>query len=225
MRLIAKTKPVVVSMGSYAASGGYWISAYSNRIFAEPTTITGSIGVFGILFDVKDLANNLGVTFDSVKTGRFADAMSISRPKTDAELAVIQSSVDWIYDQFIGKVAEGRKLDRKFVEEIAQGRVWSGVEAKRLGLVDELGGLDQAIRYAAQEAGLGRSFRVSEYPRKKELREEIADLLQRLHPAGVHAEGVYGQLVQRFESELQTLQAFNDPQGLYARLPVELVIK
>jgi protease-4 len=225
MRLIAQTKPVVVSMGSYAASGGYWISAYSKRIFAEPTTITGSIGVFGILFDVKGLANNLGVTFDSVKTGRFADAMSISRPKTEAELAVIQRSVDWIYDQFVGKVAEGRKLDRKFVEQIAQGRVWSGVEAKQLGLVDELGGLDEALRYAARQAGLGGHFRVSEYPRKKELREEIAELLQRLHPAGAHAEGVYGQLLRRVSDEMRTLQAFNDPQGLYARLPVELAIK
>jgi protease-4 len=121
MRLAAKAKPVVVSMGSYAASGGYWISTYSERIFADTTTITGSIGVFGVLFDVKKLANDFGVTFDSVKTGRFADTLTISRPKTAAELAMIQRAVDWIYGEFIGKVAESRKLERAFVEEIAQG--------------------------------------------------------------------------------------------------------
>src|SRR6185503_13684482 len=135
IRLAKKAgKPVIVSMGTYAASGGYWISAYGDRIFAEPTTITGSIGVFGIQFDAKKLANDFGVTFDSVKTGKFADAVTITRPKTPDEMAVFQHMVDWAYDQFITKVAEGRNLKRDFVEEIAQGRVWSGMEAKKLGL-------------------------------------------------------------------------------------------
>ena len=152
---------MVISMGSYAASGGYWIAAYGERIFAEPGTITGSIGVFGVQFDVKKLANEtLGLTFDSVKTGRYADLFTITRPKTAAELAVIQSMVDWIYDEFISKVAEARSLDRAVVQEIAQGRVWSGTQALQLGLVDELGGLDAALAHAASSAGLGDNYRV-----------------------------------------------------------------
>ena len=101
VRLLRREKPVVVSMGSYAASGGYWISAYADRIFAEPTTITGSIGVFGMQFDVQRLADTIGVTFDRVKTGRFADAMTVSRPKTPEEMAVLQRMVDWIYGEFL----------------------------------------------------------------------------------------------------------------------------
>lgn len=221
MRLAVEKKPVVVSMGSYAASGGYWISTYGERIFAQPTTITGSIGVFGLLFDVQELTSNLGIHFDRVKTGRFADALSISRPKTDAEIAVLQRSVDWIYDQFVGKVAEARKLDREFVQEIAQGRVWSGVEAQKLGLVDELGGLSEAIDYTAKKLGLGRDYRILEYPKSKNLGEAIAEMLHRLRPAGVRA-GIYKNLVKRLEAELKTLHAYNDPQGLYTRLPVSI---
>lgn len=219
MRLLQEVKPVVVSMGSYAASGGYWISTYSDRIFAEPTTITGSIGVFGLLFDVKTLANEHGVTFDSVKTGRFADTLSISRPKTEPELALIQGVVDWIYDEFLGKVADSRKLDRKFVEEIAQGRVWSGQAAKELGLVDEMGSLTDAMRHAAEEAGLGPNFRVSEFPRKKELAEVIVEMVERVKPAGASV-GLFSKTVQRWEQEAGVLRSLNDPRGLYARLPL-----
>ncbi|MEX2045341.1 MAG: signal peptide peptidase SppA, partial [Opitutus sp.] len=129
VRLLKEVKPVVVSMGSYAASGGYWISAYGDRIFAEPTTITGSIGVFGMQFDVQRMANNFGITFDGVKTGKFADALTVTRPKTPEEMEIFQRMVDWIYAEFVTKVAEGRSLKRAAVEEIAQGWVWSGSEA------------------------------------------------------------------------------------------------
>ncbi len=225
VRLMRKVKPVVVSMGTYAASGGYWIAAYGDRIFAEPTTITGSIGVFGIQFDIKKLANDLGFTFDSVKTGKFAGALTISRPKTDEELAVFQRMVDWIYGEFITKVADGRQLKREFVEEIAQGRVWSGAEAKKLGLVDELGGLDQAIAFAATKAGLGANYRIAEFPQKKELAEAIQEMLEKVAPNNARASGVTGQLVQRLEAELKTLKAFNDPAGIYARLPLDFMIR
>ncbi len=225
IRLAREKKPVVISMGSYAASGGYWISAYGDRIFAEPSTITGSIGVYGIVFDVQKLANNLGFTFDTVKTGGFADILTIARPKTEQELAVYQRMVDWIYEEFVTKVADARKLDRKVVEEIAQGRVWSGSEAVKLGLVDEIGGLDVAIRYAAQKAGLGENPAISEYPRKKELAELIADLLQKAQPAELREHSFAGQLASRFARELATLRAFNDPRGLYARLPVEVFVQ
>ncbi len=227
IRLARKAKPVIVSMGTYAASGGYWISAYSDRIFAEPTTITGSIGVFGIQFDVKKLANDFGLTFDSVKTGKFADALTISRPKTPEELAVFQNLVDWIYGEFVGKVAEARKLKREVVEEIAQGRVWSGAEAQKLGLVDEIGGLDAAIKFAATKAGLGANYRIVEYPQKKELAEAITEMIEKFAPdARASANvGVVEKIVERMKTELAALRTFNDPQGVYARLPMEYMIR
>jgi protease-4 len=225
VRLARKTKPVVVSMGTYAASGGYWISADGDRIFAEPTTVTGSIGVFGIQFDVQKLANNVGLTFDSVKTGKFADAITITRPKTDEELAVFQNMVDWIYDEFVGKVAAARKLKLESVQEIAQGRVWSGAEAKQLGLVDEIGGLDAAVKYAASKAKLGGNYRLTEYPQRKELAEAITELMERFAPDARARTGIVGGITQRLRQELATLKTFNDPQGLYARMPMDLSIR
>jgi protease-4 len=227
LRLAREVKPVVVSMGSYAASGGYWISAYGSRIFAEPTTITGSIGVFGILPNIQKLANDHGVTFDSVKTGRFADVVTISRPKTDAEMALFQDQVDWTYGQFVAKVAEGRKLPVSRVESIAQGRVWSGTEAKKIGLVDEIGGLQDAIRYAGEEAHLGAHFRVEEYPRPKNLSEAIAEMIGRFGPTSIHVQttGLLGEVAERVNRELSWLKGLNDPRGVYARLPADLVIR
>jgi protease-4 len=226
VRLIKKVKPIVISMGSYAASGGYWIATYGDRIFAEPTTITGSIGVFGMQFDVKRLANDFGITFDAVKTGRFADAVTISRPKTPEEIAVLQRMVDWIYAEFIAKVAEGRKLEPTVVEEIAQGRVWSGAEALKIGLVDELGGLEDAIAFAAQKAGIAGNYRLSEYPRQKELLEAIQELLEKTAPGIAKSKtGLDAKLAERFTSELKMLRAMNDPHGVYARLPMTLNIR
>jgi protease-4 len=225
VRLMRKVKPVIVSMGTYAASGGYWISAYGDRIFAEPTTITGSIGVFGLQFDIKKLANDLGFTFDSVKTGKFADALTITRPKTEEEMAVFQRMVDWIYGEFVAKVAEGRHLKPEFVEEIAQGRVWSGAEAKKLGLVDEIGGLDRAVEFAAAKAGLGAGYRIVEFPRKKEFAEAMQELLEKVAPNNARATGVTEKITRRLEAELKTLQTFNDPAGIYARLPLDLAIR
>ncbi|MEO7600510.1 MAG: signal peptide peptidase SppA [Opitutus sp.] len=225
VRLAKKAKPVIISMGTYAASGGYWISAYGDRIFAEPTTVTGSIGIFGIQFDVKKMANDFGLTFDSVKTGKFADAITITRPKTPEEMAVFQRMVDWAYEEFLTKVSEGRKLKREFVQEIAQGRVWSGIEAKNLGLVDELGGLDAAIKYAATQAGVGSNYRLVEFPRRKEFAEALQDLVQKLTPNNARATGLAGQIGARLEAEIQTLRIYNDPHGLYARLPVNLMIQ
>ncbi len=225
IRLIKKVKPIIVSMGTYAASGGYWISAYADRIYAEPTTITGSIGVFGIQFDVQKLANNFGVTFDSVKTGKYADALTISRPNTPEEIAVLQRMVDWIYREFVGKVAEGRKLEPARVEEIAQGRVWSGTDAKAIGLVDELGGLNAAIAHAADKAGLGANYRLTEFPRQKELIEAIQDFLESASPRYARSTKLTDQIAARIESELKMLRSFNDPKGIYARMPLSLNIR
>lgn len=226
VRLTRKVKPVIVSMGTYAASGGYWISADGDRIFAETTTITGSIGVFGIQFDVKKLANDFGFTFDSVKTGKFADALTITRPKTAEELAVLQNMVDWIYGEFVTKVATARQLKREIVEEIAQGRVWSGEEAKKLGLVDEIGGLDAAIKFAATKASLGDNYRLVEYPQKKELAEAITEMLENFSPgARANSGDVVEKIAERMRAELAMLRTFNDPKGIYARLPLEFSIR
>jgi len=226
VRLARKVKPVIISMGTYAASGGYWIAADGDRIFAEPTTITGSIGVFGLQFDVQKLANNVGLTFDVVKTCKYADVITITRPKTDDELAIFQNMVDWIYGEFIGKVAEARKLKKEDVQDIAQGRVWSGAEAKKIGLVDELGGLDDAIQFAVTKAGLGKNYRLIEYPQKKELVETIGELVERFNPdAQAQANGVIGQITARLKHDLATLKSFNDPQGIYARMPMELSLR
>jgi protease-4 len=225
VRLIQKHKPVIVSMGTVAASGGYWISTHTDRVFAEPTTITGSIGVFGMYLNIQGLANDkLGLTFDTVKTAKFADSNTIARPKTPEELALFQTFVDWVYDQFIGKVAESRKLSRAAVQEIAQGRVWSGQEALKLGLVDEIGGLSAATKYAAAKAGLGDNFRIAEYPRKKPFAEVFAEALEgRRHEQSFA--GPMGIFLREASAELQSLGNYNDPHGLYARLPFELRLK
>jgi protease-4 len=223
LRLIAEAKPLVVSMGTVAASGGYWITTAAERVFAEPTTITGSIGVFGLFVNFQGLATDkLGLTFDTVKTGRFADAGTVVRPKTAAELAIFQSHVDWVYDQFITKVTAARRLERRVVEEIAQGRVWSGAEAVKLGLVDELGGLEAAIRYAARKAGLGEDCRVAEYPQRKQFAQQLAEAMDPRRREQSFAGGPVGMFLREAAAELKSLSMFNDPRGLYARMPFEL---
>jgi protease-4 len=221
-------KPVIVSMGNYAASGGYWISTYSDHIFAEPNTITGSIGVFGMYYDAQKLFNDtLGVTFDSVKTGKFADFETISRPKTNEELAIAQSRVDDLYHKFVGKVADSRNLPEPTVESIAQGRVWPGQEALGLHLVDEIGGLDDAITYAAGQAKLGASYRVKEYPEEVSLSDTLAQLLtnQQSPPLSqAKTDPLTAQFLQ-FKAALKSLKHFNDPLGAYARLPLGWEIK
>ena len=225
VRLIQVEKPVVVSMGTVAASGGYWIATNTERIFAEPTTITGSIGVFGMFLNFQGLATDkLGLTFDTVKTGKFADAASVIRPKTEDELAVFQGFVDWVYDQFISKVADSRHLDRAVVQEIAQGRVWSGREALKLGLVDELGGLADAIKYAANKAKLGDQVRISEYPGKKEFADTLKDMFEGRRREQSFA-GPVGSYLREMSTQFASLTKFNDPRGLYARIPFDLPLR
>ena len=222
LRQLGKKKPVIVSMGTVAASGGYWISTCADRIFAEPTSITGSIGVYGLFLNIQGLANDkLGLTFDTVQTGKLAALTTIARPKTDEELAVFQGTVDWVYRQFLGKVGAARKIDPKVLEEIAQGRVWSGTQALKNGLVDEMGGLADAVKYAADKARLGDDFRVAEYPRRKQFAETISEVLEGKRREQTFA-GPVGAFIQQLTAELQALNKFNDPSGLYARLPFEL---
>ncbi|MBD2681245.1 MULTISPECIES: signal peptide peptidase SppA [Nostoc] len=232
VKLTRQQKPVVVSMGDTAASGGYWIASDSNRIFAEPNTITGSIGVFGILLNGQKLANDNGITWDSVKTGRYADSETASRPKSPQELALYQRSVNRIYNMFLNKVSQGRKLPEQKVAEIAQGRVWSGVAAKEIGLVDEIGGLNSAIAYAAKEAKLGEDWELQEYPRFSTFGErffgratqEVQDTLG-IEPTQVQKSHPLTAEFQKLQQEIQILQKMNDPQGVYARLPFNLKIE
>jgi len=220
-------KPVIVSMGNYAASGGYWVSTYGDRIFAEPNTLTGSIGVFGMFMDVQKLANNtLGVTFDSAKTGAYADFETISRPKTDQELALAQSRVDNLYSKFLDKVSTSRSIPRDTIDGIAQGRVWAGSEALDLKLVDEIGGLENAIAYAATKAKLGTRYRVKEYPEEVTFAQTLALLFSNQEEPVSHAKA--DPLTQEFlkmKSDLKSLQEFNDPMGIYARMPLGWEIK
>jgi len=217
-------KPVVVSMGNYAASGGYWISTYADRIFAQPNTLTGSIGVFGMFFDVQKVLNNVGVTFDTAKTGNYADFETVTRPKTQPELDLAQQRVEDLYGKFLGKVSESRGIPVPDLDLIAQGRVWSGSEALKLKLVDEIGGLDQAILYAATKAKLGTNigdFHVKEYPTKVSFADTLAQLFDNQEEPVTHAQ--VDPLTQEFlqaKRELKSLQEFNDPTGAYARMPL-----
>jgi protease-4 len=232
VKLTREAKPVVVSMGDVAASGGYWIASDSNRIFAEPNTITGSIGVFGLLFNGQKLANDNGITWDSVKTARYADSQTVSRPKSPEELALYQRSVNHIYDMFLSKVSQGRKLPEQKVAEIAQGRVWSGEAAKEIGLVDEIGGLNIAIAYAAKEAKLGEDWEIQEYPRSSSFGErffgratEEARTAFGIEGAQLKPSNPVTNEFQKLQQEVDILQKMNDPQGVYARLPFNLKIE
>jgi protease-4 len=223
-------KPLIVSMGSVAASGGYWITTAADRVFAEPNTITGSIGVLGLIPNIQQIANNNGVTFDNVKTGQYADLFSIARPKTPAEIGLVQAMVDDDYQKFIQRVSAARKLSPDRVNEIAQGRVWSGADAIKIGLVDEIGGLDSALAYAKNKAGLPADAKVVEFPAPRELAEQLAaafnneqkpvSLLPRLRANAAPLVREAG----RVQAMLNTLGRLNDPMGVYARLPFDLTL-
>ncbi len=221
-------KTVVVSMGAVAASGGYWISTASDRIFAEPNTITGSIGVFGLLPSVKDLANSWGVTFDEVRTAKFGNLISVSRPRTPEEMAQIQRVVDRIYDDFLERVSKARNLSKDKVGEIAQGRVWSGAQAIKIGLVDEIGGLEQAIAFARKKAGLGTETPVEEYPKAQDIDNVFAELLQQKKKPFSRifgGESVTERALREAAAPLEELATLNDPMGVYARMPFGLDIR
>jgi protease-4 len=208
-------------MGNYAASGGYWVSTYADRIFAEPNTITGSIGVFGLFMDIQKLSNTYGITYDVAKTGNYADFETISRPKTPQELALAQARVDDLYAKFLDKVATSRNIPVQTLEPNAQGRVWSGSDALNLKLVDEIGGLQQAVNYAADKAHIGSDYRVKEYPEQLSFAETLAILLSNQQEPVSHAKiDPHTQQFLKMKSDLKTLEEFNDPVGVYARLPV-----
>jgi protease IV len=185
--LAKKVKPVIVSMGNVAASGGYYISCAADVIVAQPNTITGSIGVFGLLFNAQNmLKNKLGITVDTYKTGAYTDLGTITRSMSGSEVAIMQKSVDRVYDVFTSRVASGRHLSQEAVDSIGQGRVWSAIDAKRIGLVDEFGGLDDAIAIAAKKAGLS-DYKIKTLPEQKNAMESL------LEDLGGNAETMYMQ--------------------------------
>ena len=175
---IKSQKPIVVSMGDMAASGGYYISCAADYIYAEPTTITGSIGIFGMFPNASELLNDkLGVHFSTVKTNQFADFGDISRPFTEQERAIVQRYINNGYELFTRRCADGRKMKQDDIKKIGEGRVWTGIHAKQIGLVDELGGLDAAIAKAKKLAKLDEAS-VMNYPAKTTVLEQLMEEMQ-----------------------------------------------
>lgn len=221
--LARATKPIVVSMGDVAASGGYYISCAASKIYAQPTTITGSIGVFGLIPNMQGFWNDkLGITFDGDKTGPHADLFNTTRPLRDDERRIIQDYVDHFYDTFLQRVADGRKLSVEQVNEIGRGRVWTGTDAKRLGLVDELGGLEEATAAAAALAGI-EDYRTVDYPEEKGFMEQLFASLNEQARAWVATEvfGEDAELLREFQKMREARRAF----GIQARMPVEIEVR
>lgn len=211
----SQNKPVVISMGDYAASGGYYMSSGASYIFAEPSTITGSIGIFGVVPNATKLANKIGVHQDVVKTARYADLGALDRPWTEEERVLFQQYVNRGYELFLKRVSEGRGMTRDQVDSIAQGRVWTGAQALGLGLVDELGGLQDAIAYAATQAGYD-SYHVTYMRREVNLLQELFDrstqtVRMKLMNSWFTEEEI------RYIDQLRELRAML---GLQARLPM-----
>jgi protease-4 len=215
--LARKVKPVIASMGNYAASGGYYISCAADSIVAENTTITGSIGVFGLMFNAQKMFNNkLGITFDTVNTGHFSGLGSMSRPLRADEKQLMQAEIERIYDGFITKVAEGRRMTKAMVDSLGQGRVWNGAQALQIGLVDKEGNLNDAVEMAARMSKLN-SYRVVELPKQKELLEQIMEDFSTSARAYI-AKGELGPQYRYYK----TIQEVVNSQGILARMPFNL---
>ncbi len=221
IELAKAQKPVVVSMGNLAASGGYYISCGADKIFAQPNTITGSIGVFGVIPNLKGLFNKkLGIHVDGVSTNEHSDMIvNTWRPLDEEEESAIQEMVESVYDDFIGKVAEGRGMSKADVDSIGQGRVWSGLNAIEIGLVDEIGGLGDAIKAAADLADIS-SYKLKDYPKQKEPIEIIMEDLAMQAKATVMGEEL-NQTYQYFK----VFEESTKRQGIMTRLPYDLIIK
>lgn len=222
LALKAAGKPVVVSMGAVAASGGYWISADADAIVAQQETITGSIGVFGMLPNVEKLAREHGVHEQVVATSELAGWDSLMRRKSATQVELVQAHVDQIYDRFLELVAKGRKLDKQVVAEIAQGRVWSGTKGKELGLVDELGGLERAIAVAREKSGLGAQAEVRVWRKQPDFLDELVqDLLEQRRDDLARFEATPAMQAARLAARAQALAGKS---GVVARLPFDPVV-
>jgi protease-4 len=217
--LARQVKPVIASMGDVAASGGYYVLAAADTVLASPNTVTGSIGVFGVLLNMNDFFNGkLGISADVVNTNRHSDFGSLFRSMDTEERQAMQQMVDNIYTTFVSHVADGRNMDDVAVDKIGEGRVWSGINARELGLVDEMGGLTRAVEIAAEKAGL-EQYRIVELPRLKDPLEQIISELT-------------GETsLKRIQNELgpgykyyHHLKSVLNAKGVMARLPFEFEI-
>ena len=219
MKLANEEKPVVVSMGDVAASGGYYIACASDKIYASPNTITGSIGVFGIMPNIEELmTDKIGITFDNVKTNKFADLGSVNRPLTQEEYDIIQKGVVDVYNTFTSKVAEGRDMSQENVDDIGQGRVWSGTNAMDINLIDEYGGLEAAVAGAAELAEL-EDYRIYELPEQKDPFQELLEQLEE----DMQTSWIKYQLGDQYKY-YKTIQDIKHLKGVQARMPYQFVI-
>ena len=214
LNLASKVKPVVVSMGNYAASGGYYISCPATKIYASPVTLSGSIGVFGLIPNANKLLHDkLGISVESVNTNKYADFPSVYRPMTTYERGVMQKNIEKIYSDFVSKVATGRNMDVSSVDSIGQGRVWTGIRAKKLGLIDEFGGLEDAIIGAAELAGVDK-YSIKEYPVPEDPYTRIISSLS----GNIRMKILNKELGENF-SLYKELKEVSEMNGIQARLP------
>lgn len=215
VELAQAEKPLIVSMGDYAASGGYWISTNADYIFAQPTTLTGSIGVFGIIPNFKRFFNKkLGITFDNIMTNDNANFIDVMAPMSDFQHAKINESIVEIYNDFTQLVATTRNLEVAYVDSIARGRVWTGADGLELGLVDQMGGLEDAIAFAAEKAELGDDYRLSEYPEQKKFADQLIEEL-----TGNMQARIIGNELGEFKTYYDQIQSMQNMKGVQARLP------
>jgi protease-4 len=214
---LKKEKPVIVSMGDYAASGGYYISCVADSIVAEPTTLTGSIGIFGMFPNTKGLTDKVGLSFDVAKTNKYSDVGVTTRPMNDGEKAMLQSYIEQGYDLFVTRCADGRGMKKEEIEKIAQGRVWSGTMAKEIGLVDEIGGIDKALEIAAKKAGV-EEYTLKEYPEAKSM---FSSILDNSIPAYIESRILKSRLGSYYD-EFCTMQKIDKMSRIQARIPLEI---
>jgi protease IV len=218
--LAAKAKPVIASMGDYAASGGYYMAMGCDTIVAQPNTITGSIGIFSILFDASEfMSNKLGITSQEIKTGDFGELITVSRPLSDAEKNIWQRKTEEGYEVFTSKAAEGRNMPVEELKKVASGRVWTGAQAKERGLVDVIGGLDDAINLAAKAAKVEDDYKIKFYPRQQPFFQELMTQFEENSKISTLKKemGIYYPFFQQW----QHVQHY---QGIQTRLPFEFTI-
>jgi len=219
LTLLKAKKPVIVSMGDYAASGGYYIACMADKIVAQPNTITGSIGIFGVIPNVSGLNEKLGITYDGVKTNRMSDAISVTRPFTPEERSLMQNYVNRGYELFVKRCAEGRKMKPDQIKAIAEGRVWTGEDALKIGLVDKIGGLNDAIKMAVAKAKL-TTYNISEYPEK----EDFATKFLKNFTKDIQTSLLKSQLGEQYNAfkQIRNLDKIN---GIQARMSYDLIIQ
>ena len=223
IEITKKVKPVVVSMGNYAASGGYYIAANADRIFAEPNTITGSIGVFGMLPNMNQLGKNIGINAEQVKTHENASGYSVFEPIDENFKGFVLESIEKTYATFLKRVADGRKMTTAQVDAIAQGRVWTGVDAHKLGLVDEIGGLDAAIKYAAK-LGKTSSYRTENYPEYEKSFEDLLANFTGMAMFKTKEQLLKEQLGEEGFQMLEQIKRVKSRKGIQAIMPYEIQI-